>query len=61
MTGRRSGRASPSRSPAEFNVILGWADRIRAQPWQEAFVFFKHEDEGQAPAMAARLRELVRE
>jgi len=22
-----------------------WADRIRAQPWERAFVFFKHEDE----------------
>jgi uncharacterized protein YecE (DUF72 family) len=22
-----------------------WADRIRAQPWQRAFVFFKHEDD----------------
>jgi uncharacterized protein YecE (DUF72 family) len=39
--------------------LRSWADRIRAQPWQEAFVFFKHEEEGKAPAMAARLRELV--
>ncbi len=22
-----------------------WSDRIRAQPWQRAFVFFKHEDD----------------
>ena len=22
-----------------------WADRIRAQPWERAFVFFKHEDD----------------
>jgi uncharacterized protein YecE (DUF72 family) len=22
-----------------------WADRIRAQPWRRAFVFFKHEED----------------
>ena len=35
-------------------LITSWADRIRAQPWKEAFVFVKH-DEGNAPAVAARL------
>ena len=25
--------------------LAGWAERIRAQPWQRAFVFFKHEDD----------------
>jgi uncharacterized protein YecE (DUF72 family) len=40
--------------------LRGWADRIRAQPWDEAFVFLKHEDEGQAPQMAARLQQLLR-
>jgi uncharacterized protein YecE (DUF72 family) len=33
-----------------------WAERVRAQPWERAFVFFKHEDAGQGPALAARLR-----
>jgi uncharacterized protein YecE (DUF72 family) len=37
--------------------IQAWAERIQAQPWDEAFVFFKHEDEGKAPALAARLVE----
>lgn len=37
-----------------------WAERLRAQPWTEAFVYFKHEDEGRGPALAARLVELVR-
>ena len=32
-----------------------WADRIRAQPWEKAFVFFKHEDAGKGPELAARL------
>jgi uncharacterized protein YecE (DUF72 family) len=34
--------------------LAAWAERVRAQPWEEAFVFFKHEDEGKAPAQAAR-------
>jgi uncharacterized protein YecE (DUF72 family) len=32
-----------------------WRAAIEAQPWTEAFVFFKHEDEGAAPRLAARL------
>ena len=35
--------------------LRSWLDAIRAQPWSEAFVFFKHEDEGAAPRLAARL------
>ena len=46
------------RADYDGDALRGWADRIRAQPWQEAFVFFKH-DEGLAPALASRLRELV--
>ncbi len=26
-------------------ALAGWAARIRAQPWQRAFVFFKHEED----------------
>jgi uncharacterized protein YecE (DUF72 family) len=37
--------------------VDAWAERIKAQPWDEAFVFFKHEDEGTAPRLAARLME----
>jgi uncharacterized protein YecE (DUF72 family) len=35
--------------------LRAWLDAIRSQPWQEAFVFFKHEDEGAAPRLASRL------
>ncbi len=35
------------------------AGRVRQQPWQDAFVFFKHEDEGKAPLMAKRFLELA--
>jgi len=38
-----------------------WADRIRAQPWQDAFVFFKHEDEAKGPELAERLTSLLKE
>ena len=35
-------------------LLDGWAKRIRAQPWSEAFVYVKH-DEGDAPSVAKRL------
>jgi uncharacterized protein YecE (DUF72 family) len=35
-----------------------WGDRIREQDWRDAFVFFKHEDEGKGPQMAKRFLEL---
>jgi uncharacterized protein YecE (DUF72 family) len=39
--------------------LAAWADKLRAQPWQTTFVFFKHEEEGKGPALAARLRALL--
>jgi uncharacterized protein YecE (DUF72 family) len=39
-------------------ALASWAERIRAQPWQQVMVFFKHEDEGIGPALAARFRAL---
>jgi uncharacterized protein YecE (DUF72 family) len=42
-------------SDAELAI---WARRILEQPWSEAFVFLKHEDEGNGPRLAARLAEL---
>jgi uncharacterized protein YecE (DUF72 family) len=38
-------------------ALAAWVDRIRAQPWQEAWVFFKHEEEGKGPALAQGLVE----
>ena len=35
--------------------LTAWRDRIRAQPWDEAFVYFKHEESGVGPRLAARL------
>jgi uncharacterized protein YecE (DUF72 family) len=36
-----------------------WLDRIRSQAWDEAYVFFKHEDSGRGPDLAQRLLALV--
>lgn len=38
--------------------LSAWAEKVRAQPWQEAHVFFKHEDAGAGPRLAKRFREL---
>jgi uncharacterized protein YecE (DUF72 family) len=40
-------------------ALRGWIDRVHAQPWERAFVFFKHEDAGKGPAMAARFVEAL--
>jgi uncharacterized protein YecE (DUF72 family) len=39
--------------------LMRWTERMRAQPWSEAYVFFKHEDEGAAPRLAQRLMSLA--
>ncbi|HTY24325.1 MAG TPA: DUF72 domain-containing protein [Desulfomonilaceae bacterium] len=36
-----------------------WMDRILAQEWERAFIFFKHEDEAKGPEIAMRFRELA--
>jgi uncharacterized protein YecE (DUF72 family) len=42
-------------------ALASWAGRLRdpARGWDEAFVFFKHEDEGRGPALASRLEALL--
>ena len=36
-----------------------WGERIRGLGWDEAFVFFKHEEAGTGPKLAARFIELA--
>ena len=36
-----------------------WARRVLDQPWERAFVFFKHEDAGAGPRMARRFVEIA--
>ncbi|MFL5274776.1 MAG: DUF72 domain-containing protein [Anaeromyxobacteraceae bacterium] len=38
--------------------LRAWAAHITAQPWEEAFVYFKHEDEARGPAFALAMAEL---
>jgi uncharacterized protein YecE (DUF72 family) len=39
----------PDYTEAELKACV---KRVQAQNWQDAFVFFKHEDEGKGPQMA---------
>jgi uncharacterized protein YecE (DUF72 family) len=36
-------------------ALQRWVEAISAQPWQEVFAFFKHEDGGAAPHLALQL------
>jgi len=38
--------------------LRAWVKQIAAQPWERAYVYFKHEDEGLGPKFAARFSEL---
>jgi uncharacterized protein YecE (DUF72 family) len=41
-------------------AIAAWAERISSETsWRETYVFFKHEDEGKGPQLAAALLEKV--
>jgi uncharacterized protein YecE (DUF72 family) len=40
-------------------ALAAWLERMRGQGWSEAYVFFKHEDDGTAPAFAQRLMALA--
>ena len=40
--------------------LRDWARRIGEQPWGDAFVFMKHEEEGKGPKLAAKLIEVFR-
>lgn len=40
-------------------ALSAWATRVQTAPWSAAYVFFKHEDEGTGPKLAARFRALV--
>jgi uncharacterized protein YecE (DUF72 family) len=43
----------------EDGDLLEWARRIASQDWKEAYVFFKHEEEGKGPKLAKRFMELA--
>ena len=39
-------------------ALKTWVKRVRKLDWRDAFVFFKHEDEGKGPQLAKRFLEL---
>jgi uncharacterized protein YecE (DUF72 family) len=53
------GYARLRRPEYEDGALETWAERLSAQGWNDLWVFFKHEDEGAGPALAARFRELL--
>jgi uncharacterized protein YecE (DUF72 family) len=40
-------------------ALKTWVRQVRDQDWRDAFVFFKHEDEGQGPRMAKTFLDLA--
>jgi uncharacterized protein YecE (DUF72 family) len=40
-------------------ALRKWIMKIKAQPWKEAYVFFKHEDSGTGPKFARKFVELA--
>jgi uncharacterized protein YecE (DUF72 family) len=40
--------------------LVRWKEKILSQQWDHAYLFFKHEDEGIGPKLAAEFLELVR-
>jgi uncharacterized protein YecE (DUF72 family) len=57
-TGRR-GYLRLRREDYDDQALRDWSERITAQPWDDAYVFFKHEDAGAGPALARRFLELL--
>jgi len=49
------------RAGYETTDLTRWASFIREQAWDEAYVFFKHEDAGAGPRLAAALEEILGE
>jgi uncharacterized protein YecE (DUF72 family) len=47
------------RSAYDADALRACADRVRAAPWTDAFVFFKHEDAGTGPRLAAEFIEIL--
>jgi uncharacterized protein YecE (DUF72 family) len=39
--------------------MRAWATKLKQAGWDEIYVFYKHEDEGAAPRMATRFREIL--
>jgi uncharacterized protein YecE (DUF72 family) len=47
------------RAAYDESDLAEWMKRVQAQKWNDAFVFFKHEDEGVGPKLAAQFLKLT--
>ena len=47
------------RADYDDHELRDWAKRIQDLPWKEAYVFFRHEDEGKGPQFAKRFLDLT--
>jgi uncharacterized protein YecE (DUF72 family) len=48
------------RTAYEESDLTEWLKRVQDQKWKDAFVFFKHEDEGVGPKLAAQFIEMAK-
>ena len=48
------------RTAYDQDDLAEWMKRVKNQKWKDAFVFFKHEDEGTGPKLAAQFLELAK-
>jgi uncharacterized protein YecE (DUF72 family) len=48
----RFGYLRLQRPDHDRRTLARWVERIRAQPWDEAFVYFRSAAEARAPALA---------
>jgi uncharacterized protein YecE (DUF72 family) len=39
--------------------LAAWAEKLRAQPWDRVYVYFKHEDAGMGPKLGKKLQALL--
>ncbi len=53
------GYARLRRVEYDDDALARWAARFAEAGWDEAYVFFKHEDEATGPRLAARFREIA--
>lgn len=61
VTTARLGYVRLRRPGYDDEALHRWARRISDAGWERAFVFFKHEDEGAGPRMAAMFRDVLGE
>lgn len=47
------------RTAYDDDELKRWWERVQGTEWKDAFVFFKHEDEGTGPRLAKRFAEIV--